>query len=310
MSEWYYRVMGQELGPVSDTQLKALARDGTIQPDTFVRKRQDDSWTNAYHVKGLFTTPENELPSSVSEERKRQAAEEKQRQREPASARWNRRKQGAKERRLQEHERAEQARIQGEQDRLAMKPATRTPELVAGILLALVVLVAGVRLFDPSHDGPSPTEKAVREAELRSRSLRRSRDEALRLQVRDDAHEAYNKLRNEAEMAEQEVHWTQSDIRTCYVLLNVYLERPNRGENADFDESCGREETKLRDKIAGLQLKLPEQMNRANQARERAQRAEKWLEDYEGKYWPKPKPEPRQEKPVAGTLAREAGFPD
>jgi hypothetical protein len=57
MSEWFHRVMGQELGPVSDAQLKAVARDGTIQRDTFIRKGRDGSWTTAAHVKGLFSKP-------------------------------------------------------------------------------------------------------------------------------------------------------------------------------------------------------------------------------------------------------------
>lgn len=57
--EWYYKVMGQPIGPISAGQLKLLAHGGDVRPDTPVRKGNGD-WVTADHVRGLFepTQPE------------------------------------------------------------------------------------------------------------------------------------------------------------------------------------------------------------------------------------------------------------
>lgn len=46
--------MGSEIGPVSSAALKEAARDGTITPDTFVRKVNSEDWVLAERVRGLF----------------------------------------------------------------------------------------------------------------------------------------------------------------------------------------------------------------------------------------------------------------
>jgi GYF domain 2 len=54
--QWFYKVMGEAVGPVSSTDLKALAEKGKIEPDTPVRT-ESSNWTPAEKVRGLFATP-------------------------------------------------------------------------------------------------------------------------------------------------------------------------------------------------------------------------------------------------------------
>ena len=55
--EWYFQVMGQELGPLSGGELKAKVANGQVQPDTLIRKGVDGKWLFATKVKGLFAVP-------------------------------------------------------------------------------------------------------------------------------------------------------------------------------------------------------------------------------------------------------------
>jgi len=50
---WYYQVMGQEVGPVPFPDLRQLARDGKIGPETLVRRAQSSRWLLAERVSGL-----------------------------------------------------------------------------------------------------------------------------------------------------------------------------------------------------------------------------------------------------------------
>ncbi len=54
MTEWYYQVTGETLGPVSREQLEQKARDGEIERATLVREGADGPWTAASDVGGLF----------------------------------------------------------------------------------------------------------------------------------------------------------------------------------------------------------------------------------------------------------------
>ena len=38
-SEWFYQVTGEQVGPISSTQLRNLARDGTISAFTLSQER-------------------------------------------------------------------------------------------------------------------------------------------------------------------------------------------------------------------------------------------------------------------------------
>lgn len=53
-SEWFYRVAGEEHGPVSSRRLKELATSGELAPDDHIRRRESSHWTPAGQVKGLF----------------------------------------------------------------------------------------------------------------------------------------------------------------------------------------------------------------------------------------------------------------
>jgi uncharacterized protein DUF4339 len=53
-TEWFYKVMGQECGPVSSAELKRLAQQGDISRDTFVRKGAEGEWVDTGRVKGLW----------------------------------------------------------------------------------------------------------------------------------------------------------------------------------------------------------------------------------------------------------------
>ena len=55
--EWYFQVMGAEIGPVSSTELKQRVQRGQIQADTMVRAAPDGKWQAADRVKGLIDPP-------------------------------------------------------------------------------------------------------------------------------------------------------------------------------------------------------------------------------------------------------------
>lgn len=60
-SQWYYKVMGEERGPVSASELRRLAREGGINEDTFVRKGLEHDWVLAERIKGLFDQPNPDI---------------------------------------------------------------------------------------------------------------------------------------------------------------------------------------------------------------------------------------------------------
>ncbi len=55
--EWYCKIAGAELGPLSGQQLKALAADGRLRPGDEVRQGSDGKWVPASRVKGLLGGP-------------------------------------------------------------------------------------------------------------------------------------------------------------------------------------------------------------------------------------------------------------
>ena len=62
MNDWFYQVMGQDIGPVSPAELKAKVDNGQIQADTMVRKGTDGKWLFAGRVKGLIPVPDEPPP--------------------------------------------------------------------------------------------------------------------------------------------------------------------------------------------------------------------------------------------------------
>lgn len=53
-ADWYCRIAGAELGPLSSQQLRALAADGRLRPTDEVRQGPDGRWVQATRVKGLL----------------------------------------------------------------------------------------------------------------------------------------------------------------------------------------------------------------------------------------------------------------
>ena len=56
-SQWFYEVMGKQVGPVSSAELRSLAERGAVAHNTPVRKGSDGNWVLAERVKGLFAVP-------------------------------------------------------------------------------------------------------------------------------------------------------------------------------------------------------------------------------------------------------------
>lgn len=54
MAQWFCRLMGEELGPLTSAQLLEMARSHKLSPEDYVRKGADGHWVGAYRVKGLF----------------------------------------------------------------------------------------------------------------------------------------------------------------------------------------------------------------------------------------------------------------
>ena len=50
----FYQIMGQTIGPISSSELRQLVQDGTIRPETQIRKGVDGDWFAASLAKGLF----------------------------------------------------------------------------------------------------------------------------------------------------------------------------------------------------------------------------------------------------------------
>lgn len=65
-AEWFYKADGLVKGPISSAALQQAARDGTITPETPVRKDADGPWIAAQRVKGLnFTIKGHEFATGV-----------------------------------------------------------------------------------------------------------------------------------------------------------------------------------------------------------------------------------------------------
>ncbi len=64
MANWYYKCAGEEVGPLSQEELKSHAETGKIQPDTQVRKGNSEKWFVAQNIKGLID--KNENPKSMN----------------------------------------------------------------------------------------------------------------------------------------------------------------------------------------------------------------------------------------------------
>jgi hypothetical protein len=52
--EWFYKFMGETVGPLSTSEFREHAADGRVQPDSLVTRDGTDDWVSADRIKGLF----------------------------------------------------------------------------------------------------------------------------------------------------------------------------------------------------------------------------------------------------------------
>lgn len=53
-NSWYVQLMGREIGPLTDSQLRSLANEQRIKPHDQLRKSPTGTWVSAERVRGLF----------------------------------------------------------------------------------------------------------------------------------------------------------------------------------------------------------------------------------------------------------------
>ncbi len=54
MAQWYYLVHNEQQGPISSEQLKELAANGSVSPETYIWREGLEDWKPAKMVQGLF----------------------------------------------------------------------------------------------------------------------------------------------------------------------------------------------------------------------------------------------------------------
>ncbi|MBM4069803.1 MAG: DUF4339 domain-containing protein [Planctomycetes bacterium] len=72
-ADWYFKEMGEEVGPVSANTLRKYAQEGRIATDTYVRNGADGKWLWAERVKGLFD-PSPPVAKTPSKEQAKEPA--------------------------------------------------------------------------------------------------------------------------------------------------------------------------------------------------------------------------------------------
>ena len=65
MDQWFCEIAGREIGPLSPTQLRAMAAKGQILPSDCVRLGTQGKWLLARQVKGLFPAPPAQSVSPI-----------------------------------------------------------------------------------------------------------------------------------------------------------------------------------------------------------------------------------------------------
>lgn len=70
MSKWFYKLEGKEVeGPISTTQLKELAKNGTLKQTDLIWKEGYEKWVKAKRLQGLYDKKNISLPP-IPEDRK------------------------------------------------------------------------------------------------------------------------------------------------------------------------------------------------------------------------------------------------
>jgi hypothetical protein len=65
--DWYYSANNAQMGPISASELRKLALNGTLKPTDLVWKDGMAEWTPAQSIKGLFAPPPATAPKPVAE---------------------------------------------------------------------------------------------------------------------------------------------------------------------------------------------------------------------------------------------------
>lgn len=63
-NNWYYKLMGEEFGPLTSSELRQYAADGRLTRDAYVRRDNEDRWVSAESIRGLF---DRQAPHSQNE---------------------------------------------------------------------------------------------------------------------------------------------------------------------------------------------------------------------------------------------------
>ena len=64
-SQWFCRVLGKVVGPVSFQDLREMVRAGTLTEDDPVRRKESSRWDPAREVVGLFRAAESEVAEAA-----------------------------------------------------------------------------------------------------------------------------------------------------------------------------------------------------------------------------------------------------
>ncbi|MGH9817158.1 MAG: DUF6232 family protein, partial [Candidatus Acidiferrales bacterium] len=83
-SEWFMKLMGDELGPYTLDELGELAQKGTVSADTLIRKGVGGPWCLATDIPDLFRVRERRIETSLTQHKAPMA---RQREMAPASSR-------------------------------------------------------------------------------------------------------------------------------------------------------------------------------------------------------------------------------
>ena len=78
MAQWFYRIDGQEAGPVGTSELKRLAASGELSPTDMVWKEGLEAWVPASKAKGLFQLNSPREKSAVQKQDTPEIAENPQ----------------------------------------------------------------------------------------------------------------------------------------------------------------------------------------------------------------------------------------
>ena len=64
-AKWYYKIMGEEFGPISGSELRQAAQNGIISSDSLIKEGVDGDWVLAERVKCLFEPVRRSSPRAT-----------------------------------------------------------------------------------------------------------------------------------------------------------------------------------------------------------------------------------------------------